>query len=132
MGSQDNAFIKNNLQDYLDSVELTAVEHQMLRSINKRCDASNQHRVQLNCKQLQEITYNRYSLESIEIALDILCERRIINAYTDGSLGPNLFFWEWIMRIGSQQQLKTAINPRSDRQSHATACDQSATTPTIH
>ena len=73
----DNSVITDSLKDYLDTVELTVVEHNVLHLIVNNSHAKNSYRVQLSCQQLQHLTKNKHSLGAIEAALGTLYERDI-------------------------------------------------------
>ena len=126
-----NAFISNNLKHRMQNVELKPIEHHMLRIITNRSHVDNDYCTQLSLEQLQALAKFKYSISAIATALDTLHSRYIITAWTDGSLGPNLFFHEWEMRTGHGQQLSVTADGQSHQQSPESLC-QSIPKSTTH
>ena len=127
----NNAFISNNLKHRMQNVELKPIEHHMLRIITNRSHVDNDYCTQLSLEQLQALAKFKYSLRDIEAALNLLHARDIITAWTDGSLGPNLFFHEWGMHTGHGQQLSVTADGQSHQQSPESLC-QSTPKSTTH
>ena len=127
----NNAFISNNLKHRMQNVELKPIEHHMLRIIVNRSHTGNGYRTQLSLEQLQELAKFAYSLSAIAMALDTLHLRYIITAWTDGSLGPNLFFHEWGMHTGHGQQSSVTADGQGHQQSPESLC-QSTPKSTTH
>ena len=126
----NNAFISNNLKHRMQNVELKPIEHHMLRIITNRSHVGNDYCTQLSLEQLQELAKFAYSLSAIAKALDTLHSRYIITAWTDGSLGPNLFFQEWEMHTGHGQQLSVTPDRQGHQESSESPCQSTPKTTT--